>query len=336
MEILRRRAHARAGLVGNPSDGYGGKTISFIVRNFFAEVILYEWEDVDLVLSEDDRKRFSSVRELVRDVEMHGYYGGVRLVKSAIKQFVHHCDGEGIELHERNFSIRYESNIPRQVGLAGSSAIVVATLRALCDFYGVAIPSDVQASLALRVENRELGISAGLQDRVIQVYEGVVFMDFSEEVSQRKAGLTVGAYEPLPTWPPSLYVAYNTEAGEPTEVFHNNLKARFNQGEPAIVDAMHGFAELAAEAKQAILDKDESKLSRCIDENFNLRDSICQLPEIHVNMIREARMAGASAKFAGSGGAIVGLCDDDSFEKMKERFADIQCDVFRPQIECSE
>ena len=29
MLLIRKRAYARAGLVGNPSDGYHGKTISF-------------------------------------------------------------------------------------------------------------------------------------------------------------------------------------------------------------------------------------------------------------------------------------------------------------------
>ena len=49
MEIIRRRAYARAGLIGNPSDGYHGKTIAVLVRQFFAEVVLYEWEDLELI-----------------------------------------------------------------------------------------------------------------------------------------------------------------------------------------------------------------------------------------------------------------------------------------------
>ena len=65
MNLLRRRAYARAGLIGNPSDGYNGKTISIIVENFFAEVVLYEWEDVELISSQEDHSRFGSIRELV-------------------------------------------------------------------------------------------------------------------------------------------------------------------------------------------------------------------------------------------------------------------------------
>ena len=80
MYLVRKRAYARAGLVGNPSDGYHGKTISIIVRNFWAEVVLYEWDSVDIVLAEDDRAKFSSVYDLARDVRLHGYYGGIRLI----------------------------------------------------------------------------------------------------------------------------------------------------------------------------------------------------------------------------------------------------------------
>ena len=84
MIIVRKRAYARAGLIGNPSDGYHGKTISISVRNFWAEVVLYEWDSVDIVLAEDDRARFRSISDLVRDVKLHGYYGGIRLIKATI------------------------------------------------------------------------------------------------------------------------------------------------------------------------------------------------------------------------------------------------------------
>ena len=122
MQLLRRRAYARAGLLGNPSDGYGGKTISVIIRNLFAEVVLYEWDQIEIVASQEDNSCFDSIHELAHDVELHGYYGGIRLVKATIKKFVEYCTRNGISLHQRNFSARYSSNIPRQVGLAGSSA----------------------------------------------------------------------------------------------------------------------------------------------------------------------------------------------------------------------
>ena len=67
---------------------------------------------------------------------------------------------------------RYDTNIPRQVGLAGSSAIVTAAFRCLMQFYclrDLDIPRKLQPQFVLDVETQELQINAGLQDRVVQV-----------------------------------------------------------------------------------------------------------------------------------------------------------------------
>ncbi|NUQ62358.1 MAG: GHMP kinase [Pirellulales bacterium] len=334
MELIRKRAFARAGLIGNPSDGYNGKTISIIVRNFSAEVTLYEWDDVEVVLSQEDQSRFRSVHELVRDVKLHGYYGGVRLVKATIKKFVDYCVRQDLPLDNRNFSVRYQSNIPRQVGLAGSSAIIVATLRCLMEFYGVEIPLRVQPSLVLSVEMDELGITAGLQDRVIQCYEGLVYMDFAKERMEEVCGLRCGQYEPLdPAILPPLYIAYSADVSEPTEVFHNNLRARFNQQEPAVVGAMLRFAELAVEAREAMLSGDSARLGRLINANFDLRRSICRLPKEQIELVEAARRAGATSKFAGSGGAIIGTCPDEAaYRRLAAAMAELKCQVIRPIV----
>lgn len=334
MLLIRKRAFARAGLMGNPSDGYHGKTLSLVIRDFHAEVTLYEWDQVEVVWSHNDQSRFDSVDELVQDVRMHGYYGGIRLVKATIKRFVEYCREKGLILHDRNFSVRYQSTIPRQVGLAGSSAIIVATLRCLMEFYGIDIPLRVQPSLVLSVERDELGIAAGLQDRVIQVYEGLVYMDFAEDRMEEIDGLRCGVYDPLdPGLLPPLYIAYNANVSEPTEVVHGNLRVRYNQGESAVVEAMQAFASLAVQARDAILEGDHELLAQLIDRNFDLRRSICRLPEGQVRMINLARECGASAKFAGSGGAIIGTYPNEaSYARLKSALGGIGCRVLKPTI----
>jgi len=333
MEIIRKRGYARAGLIGNPSDGYNGKTISLIVREFHADVILYEWEELELILSQEDHTRFGSIDELTRDVGVHGYYGGVRLVKATIKRFAEYCEGR-YALHDRNFSIRYETSIPRCVGLAGSSAIIVATLRALMEFYQVSIPPHVQPSLALSVETDELGIVAGLQDRVIQAYEGLVYMDFARDAMRNEQGYTCGVYDRIDTkLLPPLFLAYRVDVAEPTEVLHNRLRARYEEGDPEVHAAMEEFADLAVQAKAALLAGDADELNRLIDKNFDTRQSICQLHEDHIQMIEVARSVGASAKFAGSGGAIIGVYKDEAtFAELKEKLEEINCRVFKPTI----
>lgn len=334
MLLIRKKAYARAGMVGNPSDGYFGKTISVIVRNLWAEVTLYEWDQVEIVSTVQDQSRFRSVHDLVTDVKLHGYYGGIRLVKATIKRFVEYCNRLGIALHDRNFSIRYESSIPRQVGLAGSSAIIVATLRCLMEFYAVEIPLREQPSLALGVETQELGIAAGLQDRVVQVYEGLVSMDFARDRMENLHGLTCGEYEPLnPELLPPLYVAYSVDVASPTEIIHNDLRAQFERGEPRVLQAMDRLIELATEAREAILARDGKRLGQLIDANFEVRRSILRLPKGQVEMVERARRAGATASFTGSGGAIIGTCPDDAtFRRLQKELESIHCKVIRPQI----
>ena len=334
MQIIRKRAYARAGLLGNPSDGYHGKTISFVVRNFWAETVLYEWDSVDIVLAEDDRARFSSIYDLARDVKLHGYYGGIRLIKATIKGFVEYCQANSINLHERNFSVRYATNIPRQVGLAGSSAIIVAMLRALMEFYDVQIPLQVQPSFVLSIEQDELGIAAGLQDRVIQVYEGVVYMDFDLSRERLLDGYKCYAYEPLnPALLPPLYLAYHNDLSEPTEVFHNDIRGRYNRGEEKIVNAMRHFAHLAEQGRAALLAGDSETLGALINENFDTRRGIYNLPAWQTRMIDIARQCGASAKFAGSGGAIIGTYRDEAvFELLRNALSQIGAKVIKPQI----
>lgn len=79
--------------------------------------------------------------------------------------------------HVEKVWLTYQILSTSQTGLSGSSAIVSAALSCLLDFYKVRhlIKVEVRPNLVLNAE-KELGIVAGLQDRVAQVYGGVVYM----------------------------------------------------------------------------------------------------------------------------------------------------------------
>ena len=156
--IIESRAYARAGLLGNPSDGYFGKTISVSVRNFGAHISLYHSPELKIEHQPQDIHGFRSIYDLVDSINMHGYYGADRLIKAAIKKLYEYCQEHEIRLENKNFTIRYHSTIPRQVGLAGSSAIITATMRALLKFYDLKIPREILPTLILATEKEELGM----------------------------------------------------------------------------------------------------------------------------------------------------------------------------------
>ncbi len=329
--MIETYAYARAGLLGNPSDGYFGKTIAFLVRNFRARVLLYPSARLEITASKADMPVFESLEDLHASTRWRGYYGGIRIIQALIVRFMDYCREQGIELPNRNFTIEYESTIPLRLGMGGSSAIIIAALRALCQYYSVEISPAVQAKLALETETRELGVPAGPQDRVIQVYEGLVYMDFAKELMDSRG---YGEYERLdPELLPNVYLAYRTSLSEGTEVFHTNVRERWNSGDPLVRGAMEEWASYADRGRRALLEGDVAALGKLIDANFDLRAKIYTISRGNLEMIQAARAVGATSNFSGSGGAVTGtFTDDGMFRRLEESYAPLGIKVIRPKV----
>jgi glucuronokinase len=159
-------------------------------------------------------------------------------------------------------------------------------------------------------------------------------MDFDPAREHDVHGFKCYHYEPLdPALLPPIYLAYHDALSEPTEVFHSDIRARFDRGEEAVVNAMKHFATLAAAAREALLDRDAERLGRLMDENFDTRRRLYDLASWQVQMVETARRCGASAKFAGSGGAIIGTYRDEAmFEQLSHELGAVNSRVIRPQV----
>ncbi len=144
-------------------------------------------------------------------------------MKASVKAFYDYCQNRGIKFDDRNFTMRYRADIPNRVGLAGSSALITACLRALMGFYNVTMPRHVLASVVLSVENTELDIPAGLEDRVAQAYQGRPTWIFPRDLIE---GRGYGTDEPLdPGSLPPVYIAFRRRSWRGMKVYHNDLAA---------------------------------------------------------------------------------------------------------------
>jgi len=320
-------AYARIGLLGNPSDGYYGKTIACAIRNFAATVTLEESECfVCEPHPEFDPREFASIDALHDSAVRDGYYGGLRLLLASAKKFAEYCRRHDITLPTRNCTLRYDTNIPRQVGLAGSSAIITATIKALRTFYGIndeQLPKVLQPNLVLSVEEEELDIRAGLQDRVAQTYGGLVYMDFDRKLLESRG---YGEYEELdPSLLPPLFLAYLDEPKDSGKT-HSNVRERWKSGDADVVSAMRAFAEFTTDGRRALLERDYTTLADLMDRNFDLRRRIfgdAVIGAHNLEMIGIARDHGAAAKFSGSGGAVVGTPrESGSMDAIRTAYAD--------------
>jgi glucuronokinase len=234
---------------------------------------------------------------------------------SMARQFLKYCSGHEIPLDPTlKFSLSYSTNIPRQRGLSGSSAIVCGALNCLIAFYKISdlqLPVNHRPGLLLGAEEA-LGITAGLQDRVIQVYGGLVSMDFSEYNSKSSFPLC-RSLDPglLPSTPPLILIYSPHEApGKDSGSVHSQFKEKWTFGDSIIHAQMKEVADLVPQGIAALENEDLQKLARLLKRNFQLRKSMfgeAALGKESLKMIEIADSVAVAAKFTGSGGAVVAL-----------------------------
>ncbi len=335
-------ARARIAIAGNPSDGYFGKVIACTITNFKATVRVCESDAIELVMHPKfDPTKFKSLDELEAVAVRDGYYGGLRLLFAGCKRFSQYCREHNIKLRDGGFRVEYETTIPRQVGLGGSSAIIVALFRALMKFFNLTeehIPKPVLPNIVLSVERDELEITAGLQDRVAQVYDGLVFMDFSRELMERYGH---GRYENLDvSLLPPMFIAWVSVPSFSGRV-HSGLRFRYEHGDESVIDAVRQWIEIAEEAREALLQRDYERLGKLMNRNFDIRRSILGDEAIgreNIEMIELGRRLGAPTKFPGSGGSVIGIYwDDEHLERLRRAYteAGYSFDVVKPYTNVS-
>lgn len=300
-------AYARAGLLGNPSDGYGGKVIAASVRDFRAQVTVEAAERLEIVPGDTDLLVFDSFDGAADALSKRGCEDGLRLLRATLVEFADHCR-ESLDLAEddirQRFRMSYETNVPIQVGLSGSSAIVIAALRALMSWFGVSIEPATLAEIALAVEVDRLGLAGGPMDRVIQAYEGLMLMDLQEprsEASYRRLDAALL---------PPLFVAWDPGGGDPSSGAHGDLRARWDAGDAELQRIMQSFRPLVDEGVAALEAGDHTRFRTLMRRNFELRASFFPISDADREMVAIAEGCGAVAKLCGSGGAVVGSAED--------------------------
>jgi glucuronokinase len=144
-----------------------------------------------------------------------------------------------------------------------------------------------------------------------------------------------GAYEPLdPGQLPPLFVAFHDTLAEGTEVTHNDLRSRFNRGEPAVLEGIRRWAALAQEARDLIVAGRGREIGPLLDANFDLRASLIPISAGNRQLVEAGRRLGAATKFAGSGGAVVGCYDGDParLARLKQAYTKLGATLIVPEI----
>lgn len=252
VDVMQQSVPARVGILGNPSDGYGGRCLSMAVAGMLATVSVIEDDVVRISGPTPDPFEFSSLDEFVTFVDRYGYGTGEQLLAATLRTFLNLASSQGWAV-PRGVDIAFSSTIPRGVGLAGSSTLVIALLKGLLQFTGHTLDERLLPSLALSAETDQLGIAAGLQDRVVQTLGGLVAMDFGELHTDPRTGLVYGRYEILDSAAlPRMFLAFSAAAAAPSSTYHSVLRSRFEAANAVTVAGLHELAALVTQGKAAL------------------------------------------------------------------------------------
>jgi len=286
-------APARANLIGNPSDQYGGATLACSVP-LRAHVTWGPAEATWLATGGQER-----CLEKESDLALCGdLFDVARAVLL----------GLGGELPRAR--IAYRSDVPLGSGLAGSTALLVALLRAALAWRGEDPGSPhALAERAREIERRFLGVTCGFVDQYLAVFGGCRYVDFRGKTPEGAFGsepfATVEALDaPLP------FVLAFTGKRHSSDSVHRPVRARWLAGEPEVRGAMERMAALGAAGKRALLERDYRSLGALMNENHALVRELGASGEPNERLIAAALAAGApGAKLAGAGdgGTIVAL-----------------------------
>lgn len=294
MTQVRVAVPARVHLAGNPSDGYGGAVLSVTVPSMTATVTA---SGAGKFSVRGPEETWPTMAVLAAETERLGYDGGDRLVRAALLTLDRALDPS---VPRQPAVFEWSSDIPRSVGLGGSSAIVLATMRAALALWGAdeVLDDHRLAALALETETKALGIAAGIADRTAQAIGGVVLTDC-------RNGATATSI-PVPQEIP-LTLAWRAAAAAPSGDYHAGLRAAFEAGDPAVSEGVAALASLADRAATAVTAGDLDALGSALDASLEMRRSLGRVPPEALAGVDELRDRGAAVNFAGSGGAVVVL-----------------------------
>ncbi len=294
--MIKATAPGRCGIVGNPTDMYGGSVLSLSTREH-ASCTLTEASQMQITVSGQSQTLRSADDLTLRPGD---YLNVARAALAAL---------EVNPAAAAPFHLSASTEIPMQAGLAGSTAILACLTGALLAHLGLRLNAYEIAETVREIEYSDLGIVCGFQDHYMTVFGGMNFLDFAGRSSAERTSWETpfATVEPLAPHVPAgvvlPFVLAHTGVRHHSGSVHATPRERWLAGDPAAVD---GYAEIAASvriAKRALLSGDWAALAVLMTRNHAIVSDLGGSGDANELLIAAALDSGAlAAKLAGAGG----------------------------------
>ena len=229
---------------------------------------------------------------------------------------------------EGAWRVEWSSEIPRSSGLAGSTALLAATLACL---RGDPAPEPaVFADEVRQVEREGAGIACGYQDAFMAVHGGLRLMEFAGRDPDRGTVpvLTTELRAELP------FLLISTGVERLSGNVHGPMIDRWRAGERAVIEGMKEIGSLAAPGAEDLRRGRLGRLGRAMRRNHEIVRGLGGSGEPIERLIERCLDAGAiAAKLAGAGlgGTVIALSENP--DGLRRSLADYGYERFlRPEV----
>jgi len=218
---------------------------------------------------------------------------------------------------EQGFTMETHSESPAGAGIAGSSALMIATTAALARFTGRKLGKEEIRQLAQNVEAQIINVPTGCQDYYPALYGGVSAVHLHEDgIHRKQVNIDPADIE-------SRFVIVYT--GAPRQSGINNwevFKAHID-GDTRVVRNFHDISAIAREMHDAISEREWDEVARLLKQEWKLRKSNYKnisTPLIEKLISAAMKRGGVAAKVcgAGGGGCVVIMTREGATESVAE------------------
>jgi len=305
---IRARAPLRLGLAGGGtdvspfSDEYGGFVLNATIDKYAYTTITSRDDGLVELLAADGQTSWSGPANgalpVVKGLELHtGVYN--RILKEFGRQ------------EPLSISIATHSDAPPGSGLGSSSTMVVALVRAFCEYLALPLGDHDIAHLAYEIERIDLGFAGGKQDQYAAAFGGLNFMEFyGDRVTVNPLRIKQNHRAELES---SLVLFYTGVSRDSANIINQQVQNVISGNENSL-QAMHDLKAEALRMKEALLKGNFDAVATAMQMSWEAKKKMAnrisnqKINEIYETALKEGARAG-KVSGAGGGGYMMFIVD---------------------------
>jgi D-glycero-alpha-D-manno-heptose-7-phosphate kinase len=298
--VIRSRAPLRLGLAGGGTDvspycdEFGGAILNATIGLYaYASIEPLDSGDIEFASSDQETSaRYTLTDEIPPD-------GALDLLKS-VHNFAIRNFNAGKPLSLR---LTTRVDVPAGSGLGGSSTLVVAALKAYCEWLNCPIDDYQLAHAAYVIEREDAGLQGGRQDHYAAAFGGFNFMEFGRNGNVLVNPLRIkdSVASELEASMLLFYSGASRSSGEIISEQAKNVETR----NALALEAMHQIKQEASRMKEALLRGDFKLLHEVLRSSWDAKKRMASriVNEKIELLYAKALEAGAyCARISGAGG----------------------------------